>query len=247
MDDFVGFKFGAPGGGSIKIKMQRRGSSATQFDVLTGGPMTSFTGNPEFSNVGIDGASGSLETRFDCGGVATAANDVPRFGTVIEARRTNESGVARNPAFLGNEPGEREADLQIAGAFGNPEDLHVVGTGDQSHAGFDAMAHAFAGDRFHADPKFVGFGEESEAGVVVCEHYVIEIGNDGCWRGDLRHRAVISSMPRGVLVFVAIDTRLRADVIAHPNLWESLFVGSGDVISEFGGFFGRQSGGSSLR
>ena len=105
-----------------------------------GGAVAGFAGDAEFGDASVYGAGGGVEMGFEAGGVAAAADDVPCFGTMIEFGRADEGGVARDPTFFGDEPGERETDLEIAVTFGDPEDLHVMGTGDEADARFDASS-----------------------------------------------------------------------------------------------------------
>src|SRR5688500_9605590 len=93
-----------------------------------GGSVAGFARNAEFADVRFDGATGGIEMRLHPGGVTTAANNIPGLRPLRHVRRTNEGGAARNPALLGNQPGEWETDLQVSVSFSHPKNLHVMGT-----------------------------------------------------------------------------------------------------------------------
>src|SRR5688572_28592484 len=100
-----------------------------------GGTVARFARDAEFGDVSLDVAIGGIEARFGSGAVAAAANDVPRFGSVFKLRGADESGVTRDPAFFGDEPGERKTNLEITSALRDPKHLHVMRAGDEADAG----------------------------------------------------------------------------------------------------------------
>src|SRR5688572_5993838 len=127
-----------------------------------GGTVACFARDAEFRDVSFDIAVGCVEAGFGSGAVAAAANDVPCFRAVFKLRGADEGGVTRDPAFFGDEPSERKTNLKITSALRDPKHLHVMRAGDEADAGFEAGADAFACDRFHADPEFVGLLEEGK-------------------------------------------------------------------------------------
>lgn len=134
----------------------------------------------------------------------------------------NEGGVAGHPPLFWNQPGKRKAHLGIALAIRYPKDLHVVRPSHQTHWRLDRFRHGFARagepDPFHPHEVLLVGLEQREPSRVVGEHDMAKVRLNGPGQGQLRHGAVKTAMPAGVLILMTFAAGVRTDISLDATL-----------------------------
>ncbi len=114
----------------------------TRLDMLVAWSMARFTSNAQFTHTCVNRASDRIYSGFHSGGMASAAHNIPNFGSMRHVWRPDKSRVPRNPTLFWNQPGEWEADLHISLVLRGLENLHVMRTGHDSKPDVQPFVHS---------------------------------------------------------------------------------------------------------